>query len=335
VQTHDIVVIGGSAGALRPVQNILRRLPAGLPAAVFLVIHTPPDSSGVLPAVLSKWGTLPAQNASDGEQIRAGRVYVAPPDHHLLVHRGHMSVTRGPRENRFRPAVDPLFRTAAAAYGPRVIGVILSGGQDDGAAGLAHIKRGGGVAIAQDPGDADAPSMPDSAIRQVDVDHVLSAENIAAVIAGLVQTPVEEAAMSANDEPRDPAETGTNALHTGSLPGPPSGFVCPECGGALWEVRDGELVRFQCHVGHGFSADSLLAAHSDGLDMALWTALRALEESAALRRRMADHARKRGMSAIAEAYEEHALDSEARAQIIRRVLVSGKPGRVPEPLTER
>jgi two-component system chemotaxis response regulator CheB len=321
VLTRDIIVIGGSAGALASLRPLLRGLPAGLPAAIFVVVHIPPDSPGELAAILGKLGPLPAETAADGGRIRSGRIYVAPPDHHLLVERGHVRVTRGPRENRFRPAVDPLFRTAAAAYGPRVIGVILSGAQDDGVVGLQQIKALGGIAIVQDPAEAEAPSMPESAMRQVSVDHVLRPGDMAAILAGLVGTPVEEVPMANHEPKQDVAEVGLDALETGRLPGPPSPFTCPECGGALWELREGELIRFRCHVGHAYNGESLVAAQTDGLETAGWTALRALEESAALRRRMAEHARQRGMTAIARSYDEHAEESEARATIVRRVLV--------------
>jgi two-component system chemotaxis response regulator CheB len=323
VQPRDIIVIGGSVGALTAVTKILRALPARLPAGIFVVIHTAPDAPGLLDKILTKAGPLPATYAVDGEPIRRGHVYVAPPDHHLLIKNGHVRVARGPREHRFRPAVDPLFRTAAAVYGARVVGIILSGGQDDGVLGLAHIEMGGGVTIAQDPDDADAPSMPEHAIREIPIDHVLRADDIAAVVCGLVGAGTKEALVTENIQPpRDSAEEGTDALESADRLAPPSPFTCPDCGGALWEIKEGELIRYQCHVGHRFSGDSLIDAQSDGLETALWTALRALEESSALRRRMAKHARTRGMSAIADAYDEHANDSEARAKVVRRMLVT-------------
>ena len=325
--THDIIVIGGSAGAFGGLKRILQGLPPGFSAAIFVVIHTAADSAGILPALLSKAGPLPAFAAVDGAPIRLGAVYVAPPDHHLLVQPEKMRVTRGPRENRFRPAVDPLFRTAAASYGPRVIGVLLSGGQDDGVIGLSHITRHGGVTIVQDPAEAEISSMPESAIQQIDIDHVLRVDDMPAVISGLVRQPIAEDVVTANGRPRrDPAEAGTDALDSHELPGPPSPFTCPDCGGVLWELREGELVRFQCHVGHAFSGDGLAHAQSDGLDAALWTALRALEESSALRRRMAVHARERGMNVIADSYEAHAMESEMRAKAVRRILITNTAG---------
>lgn len=318
---HHVIVIGGSAGALQSLLKIVRGLPVGFPAAIFVAIHTAPDNPGRLSTVLDQ-KPLPAVTATDGLRIQPGHIYVAPPDHHLLIKNGHIRVTRGPRENGFRPAVDPLFRTAAAAYGPSVIAVILSGGGDDGLLGLSHVKRGGGIVIAQDPTEADSPSMPWHAIKQIDVDHTLRADDMAAIISGLVRERVDEGAgTAAVDDPRpDQAEAGTDALDTGTLPGPPTAYRCPECGGALWELRDGKLLHFQCYVGHAFSPESLASAHADSLDEALWTALRALEESSSLRRRMAEHARLRGMSGIADSYEDHARDSEARATVLRRFI---------------
>jgi two-component system, chemotaxis family, protein-glutamate methylesterase/glutaminase len=310
---RDIVVIGGSAGAISALRTILAGLPVDYPAALFVVVHSSAEGPGMLPRVLSRSGPLPAEAASDGDVVRAGRIYVAPPDHHLLLERGHMRVTRGPRENRVRPAVDPLFRTAAMAHGPRVIGVILSGGQDDGVLGLSYIRKLGGVTVAQDPAEADAPGMPESAIRLGVVDHVLPAGRIAGILAELTGQPADEAPLSDTEAPRDIALSGGSGLEIASQEGPPSPFTCPECGGALWELREGELIRFQCHVGHSFGGDGLVTAQSAALEAALWSALRALEEAAALRRRMAGHARGRNMHAIAADYEEQAQDSGARA----------------------
>jgi two-component system chemotaxis response regulator CheB len=327
VQTRDTVVVGGSAGALSALVELLRGLPASLPAAIFVVVHSAPNSSGALPMILSNATSFPARTAIDGEPIRLGQVYVAPPDHHLLVYPRCVRVTRGPRENRFRPAIDPLFRTAAAAYGPRVIGVILSGGQGDGVIGLSQIKRKGGVVIAQDPRFADSPGMPENAIRQVGVHHVLRPDDMAAVISGLVGAPVEEGTMTADTPHRDRAETGTDALDSGILPGPPSSFTCPECGGALWELREDQLVSYQCHVGHSYNGDDLVVAQSETLESALWTALRTLEEGSALRRRMAQHARQHGMLAIAEGYEDQAAETEARARVIRQAITEAPASR--------
>jgi two-component system chemotaxis response regulator CheB len=321
--SRNIVVVGGSAGALDSLVKLLRNLPQGFPAAILVAVHTAPENTGHLSMILARAGKLPAETATDGSVIQVGRVYVAPPDHHLLVKDGTLRVTRGPRENGFRPALDPLYRTAAAAYGSGVIAIILSGGGDDGILGLSMVKRRGGTIIVQDPDEAAAPSMPSRAIHAIEVDHTLRAEDMASIVSGLVR----QAAGEAPSPPlravgADVAEAGTDALDSGLLPGPPTAFTCPQCSGALWEVRDGDLVRYQCHVGHAFSPDSLAAGQADDLEQALWTALRTLEESSTLRRRMAQHAREHGMNAIAEAYEEHALDSESRAKLLRRVITA-------------
>jgi two-component system chemotaxis response regulator CheB len=220
-----------------------------------------------------------------------GHIYIGPPDHHLLLERRRIQVTRGPKENGFRPAVDPLFRTAALAFGREVIGVILSGGQNDGTHGLCLIKRYGGIAIVQNPSDAAVGSMPESAIRHCDVDHVVSADQMGAIIAGLVDMPVATAdGVIPEDEQPDVAEAGSDALHSPQPAGPPSVFTCPECSGTLWEIKEGDLMRYRCRVGHAFTAESLVGKQNDAVEQALWTAVRVLEESSASRMKMAARA---------------------------------------------
>jgi two-component system, chemotaxis family, protein-glutamate methylesterase/glutaminase len=324
---HDIIVVGASAGGMQVVVEILRGLPRDLPAAVFVVIHTAPSSPGILPQILDRASSLSVEHARDGEAVRHGRVYVAPPDRHMLLKDGHIVRTHGPRENGFRPAVDPLFRTAARVYGPRVIGVILSGGLDDGTEGLALVKRHGGLTVVQDPEDAIFPSMPASAIQGVEVDHVLATPAIAPALVKLAHQPVPEGALTmaeGNGAARDVAEGGDNALQRG-MPGPPSNLTCPDCGGALWEMRDGKLIKYRCHVGHGYTPDGLVAAQSEALETALWSALRALEENADLRRRMARRAAKGNWPQLVRQYEQQAADTEERATVIRNLLLSDRP----------
>lgn len=320
---RDIVVIGGSAGALQPLMQLLRSFPASTPASFFVVIHTSPDTPGMLATVLGNRTELPVAYATDGTRVERGHVYVAPPDHHLLLRDGVMAVTRGPRENGFRPAVDPLFRTAAAAHRGRVIGVILSGGLDDGTRGLAAIKDAGGLAIVQQLDDVVASGMPASAIRNVAVDHVVPSANLAPLLARLIAEPppVEDRVMSDEDRAPDRAERGLHALERGGYPGPPSAFTCPECGGALWELSNGKLTRFACHVGHSYTPDTLATGMAATLEAALWTALRALEENSAFLRRMEDRAAINGLDRIAEGYGTKAKDVEARAEIVRSALV--------------
>ncbi len=188
---HDIIVIGGSAGAIAPLVQLVQSFPPDLPAAVFIVVHSSPKLPSFLPEILQHSGSLPVVHASDGIPIERGHIYVAPPDYHLLVKHDYMRVVFGPKENWFRPAIDPLFRTAATAYGNRVAGIVLSGLLYDGTGGLIEIKKQGGLAIVQDPQEAAVPCMPLSAIKHVTVDHILSITDMARVLSELSYEPVQ------------------------------------------------------------------------------------------------------------------------------------------------
>jgi two-component system chemotaxis response regulator CheB len=321
VAISRLVVIGGSAGAFEAVRTILAALPPDLNAALFIVIHTSSTSPGVADQILSRRSVLPVTYAQHGERIQPAHVYIAPPDHHLVIRDGRMGLGQGPRENRFRPAVDPLFRTAARAYGPRVNGVVLSGGQDDGAAGLAAVKRHGGLTMVQDPAEASVTSMPKAALKSVEVDVVAPADGIARRIVELVEEERRSLEDVMPEEPRDAAETGMDRIHRADALGPPSPFTCPDCGGTLWQIEHGRVVQFQCHVGHRFGPDSLVIAQEDAIGQALWTALRAVEEHSELHRRMATRARTSQWPQIAEEYDARAAAAEARADILRRVLM--------------
>jgi two-component system chemotaxis response regulator CheB len=325
---RDILVVGASAGGVEALSEMVRGLPSDLPAAVFVVLHVPAHATSVLPRILSHAGRLPAAHAGEGEPIRPGRLYVAPPDHHMLLRPGHVYLSRGPRENSHRPAVDPLFRTAARAYGVRVVGVLLSGALDDGTAGLAAIKRRGGTAVVQNPNEALFSGMPRSAIESVEVDHVVSLAEISPLLSRLTREPVkEEAEEPVSDEMEQ--ETKMEAFDLSAFedrehPGTPSMFGCPECGGTLWEMQEGELIRFRCRVGHAYSTDSLLAEQSEALEAALWSAFRALEESASLARRMAARARERAQPLSAARFAEQAKDAHERAALVRQLLLKGE-----------
>lgn len=323
-------MIGGSAGGLSALLDLVRGLPADFPAALFVVIHTSPDNPGVLPQILQRAGALPAALARDREAIEPGRIYVAAPDHHLLLGPGFVHVGRGPRENGFRPAVDPLFRTAARSYGPRVIGIVLSGGLNDGTHGLSQIAAAGGLAIAQSPEDALIPSMPLSAIQNVEVHRVLEAAKLAPALLELIQEPIEERVETMTTEIDDTAAVG-DSLREHQPPGQPAPYTCPECGGALWETVDGSLLRFRCHVGHAFTAEILLSEQDANLDNALWRALRALEENAALSRRMAERSERVGMTELARRYTNTSDEVEASARVIRKVLMRESLSRSPQP----
>jgi two-component system chemotaxis response regulator CheB len=322
---HDIVVIGASAGGVDALVAVVRALPADLAAAVFVVLHFPPSSTSALSAILSREGPLPASTPSDREAIEPGRIYVARPDYHLLVEPGYVRLTRGPKENGHRPAVDPLLRTAARAYGPRVVGVVLSGALDDGAAGLSDIKARGGVALIQDPDEALFPGMPRSAAERVDVDFCLPVAKLGAELARLSREPVRDEGLSpvseAIESASEAAEANPRALKGGARIGRPSDLTCPECHGSLYEEREGKLDRYRCRVGHAYSEDTLFAAQSDGLEAALWVALRALEEQAELTRRIGARARDRGNSQVAARFDNRARLSDERAALIREALL--------------
>ena len=301
-------------------------LPADLPAAVFVVLHVPAHGSSVMPQILSRAGALPAAHAVDGEEIRAGRIYVAPPNYHVLVKAGRVRGVRGPSENGHSPAADPLFRTAARDYGRRVVGVVLSGTLDDGTAGLQAVKERDGVAVVQDPETALFPGMPRSAMENVDVDHVLPLAEIAPLLERLARLPVEEKGGTPMSEEMemetDIAEVDEALTLRDERPGVPSPFSCPECGGVLLELNDEKLFRFRCRTGHAYSPDSLLSEQHEALEEALWTALRALEESGVLARRLTERARGRGHKLAAAQFERQSHDADARAAIVRQALLN-------------
>jgi two-component system chemotaxis response regulator CheB len=321
--THDIIVIGGSGGGLEALRSILAGLPPDLPAALFVVIHIGEISH--LAYILAQGTALSVVRAESGATIERGKVYVAVPGMHLLLHGSHILLRRGPRENLSRPAIDPLFRSAAATFGGRVIGVVLSGALADGTAGLRSIKRCGGLAVVQQPEQALVPAMPRSALRYVDVDYVRSATEIAPLLLRLVREP----AGPATDVPLDiKLETAIAAQELADMKaddvlGKPSRFTCPECHGALWEIEDGAMLRYRCHVGHAFSADAVLSAQGEETDKLLGTLQRSHQERAALARKMADRERARKRDNLADHLEKRARDYEEDALLVRELLRSG------------
>jgi two-component system chemotaxis response regulator CheB len=322
---HDIIVIGASAGGVKAVSTIASQLPTDLPAAVFVVIHTSPYSPSHLPEILARAGPLPAVHPVDGEPITPGRVYVAPSDRHLLLEPGRVRLTRGPRENRFRPAVDPLFRSAALAYGPRVVGVILTGALDDGAAGLWVVKMCGGIAIVQDPEDAHFPWMPRSALRQTRVDLCCPLDQIPQALGRLASEPPTETAtlqVPKSVEIETRIAMGEQGLHAGvERLGENSTFACPECHGVLHHVEHGGGMRFRCHTGHAYTADALLAELTESAEESLWNAVRSIEETSLLMQSIASRARDAGDGKLAEAYERKATETARRSELLRQLVL--------------
>jgi two-component system chemotaxis response regulator CheB len=318
---RDIVVVGASAGGVESLGRMAASLPPDLPAAILVVLHVPAEGTSLLPSILSRQGPLRAAHAGAGEPVRPGRIYVAPPNRHLLLHDDQLSLGRGPRENSHRPAVDPLFRSAARAVGSRAIGVVLSGALDDGTAGLAAIKALGGVAVAQDPNDALYPAMPTNAIEQVGVDHVVPAAAMGELLATLTGEPASNP-LDAADGTQVEVEMSEIAAGNaeGRRPGRPSGFSCPDCNGVLWEIDEDEIFRFRCRIGHAWSPESLLAQQNDGIEAALWIALRSLEERGALSRRLSRAATERGHHISAGRFHEQAEEAEHGAALVRALL---------------
>ncbi|HSP20225.1 MAG TPA: chemotaxis protein CheB [Myxococcaceae bacterium] len=301
---RDIVVIGTSAGGLAALQHLVSRLPADLPAALFIVMHSAAEPGSKLAEILSGWGPLPAHAAIHGERIAPGRIYVAPSDTHMTLRRDFVRVTRGPRENGHRPAVDPLFRTAARMYGPRVIGVVLTGNQSCGTEGLMAVKAQGGVAVVQS--DPEYPGMVTSAVKHVAVDHTASLAALPGLLRGLVVEPIS-----------DDAVEDTQGSHT-VLP-PRSNIVCPTCQEAMVESDDGGVLRYRCQVGHAFSIDSLLVEKSEALESALWASVRSLEESAQLADRLASSASRN----LSQRFRDKADALRQHAGLIQDVLLHG------------
>ena len=323
--TRDIITIGASAGGVETLRGLVSLLPAELPAALFVVLHIPQNVPSLLPALLQRAGSLPARHPADNTPIENGWIYVAPPNRHMLLEPGRVRIIHGPKENRHRPAVDPLFRSAAWAYRSRVVGVVLSGNLDDGTAGLSAIKACGGTAVVQDPAEALSSDMPFNALRNVAVDHQLTIKQIAELLTDLanrttadapdhvsptIQTEVEFIKMT--KEAEDMSQLGGNR----------TAFACPSCHGALWELQNSNLTRYRCHTGHAFSPESLLAEQSDAIEQALYSALRALQEKGIALRRLAAHYA--NLPDLRCDYEARAGEAETSAESIRSLLNGGK-----------
>jgi two-component system, chemotaxis family, protein-glutamate methylesterase/glutaminase len=325
--TRDVIVVGASAGGVEPLQRMAASLPPDLPASVFVVLHLASHQPSSLPEVLDRAGPLRAAGAEDGQAIEHGRIYVAPPDHHVVVEPDKVRVVMGPKENRHRPSVDVLFRSAARAYGPRVIGAVLSGSLDDGTAGLISIKIRGGLTIVQDPAEAFSDSMPRNAMRYLEVDHVVPAFSLGSLLGRLTREKIDAAAAPPPtaemiEETRiAKLDPGSQRAPDDAKPGVRSAVACPDCRGVLWEIQEGDLLRFRCRTGHAYSPETLLSAQEEGVEAALWEALRAIEERVALRRRLIEQARERRLDSLVKHFEAQAKEAEGAVESLRRLLL--------------
>ena len=335
--THDTIVIGASAGGVQALRTLVEGLQKDLPAAVFIVLHIPAEPPSVLPEILARDCPLPVAHAVNDEMIVPGRVYVAPPDQHLLIEKRHIKLVHGPKENLHRPSIDALFRSAARWAGPRTIGVILTGARDDGTSGMRAIKSRGGITIVQDPAEAAFPSMPMSVMQDIKVDYSIPLFEIAPLLARLAGKTAEEQGrypvpedleietrIAQQDMESDEMLASVEKLGTISK------LTCPDCNGALWEIDD-EMLRYRCHVGHAFSADALSEGQTQMLEVALWSAVRALEEQMILSRRIVERARKANHTRAAKIFEERAEEAEKHSSSIRQLLLRNRKDDIGEP----
>jgi two-component system, chemotaxis family, protein-glutamate methylesterase/glutaminase len=289
---RDIIVIGASAGGSEAILKLCSYLTPDLQAAVFIVWHLGRESTGYLPQMISKVTNIPIRNAADGERFSNGNIYVAPPDMHLLVEDGITRTTRGPKENRVRPAIDPLFRSAAYYHGSRVIGIILSGMLNDGTSGLWSIKERGGIVIAQSPEEAQFSGMPEEAIRNVEVDHISTVREISMLLPELIQKEVKIEKSSPSDNLTIEVEYASGKINGSDKMekiGELTPYTCPECHGSLWKVMDEKPLRYRCHTGHAYTAEHLAADLGETIDIYLWNTIRGIEEQARLFKLMADN----------------------------------------------
>lgn len=324
-----LFVVGASAGGVAALLELFAALPADFPAAVAVALHVG-DRPSMLPAVIARRCRLQVSHAHDGDPLSPGHIHVAPPDHHLLVVGRQLRLTRGPKEHHTRPAIDPMFSSAAMVHGPAVVGVVLTGMLDDGTAGLQAIKERGGQAIVQDPAEAFAPSMPASALRHVHVDHCLPLSRMGGLLCELAAVPVHHVATPAPERLRHEHELVTgegDAMEHLEAIGTPSPFACPQCHGGLWEVMDSRPQRYRCHTGHGYTLRTLQQSLASASDEAGRNALRSLQERQLLLRHMALQQRATAHESEAERTETAARRVERQVEVLRKLLEDG-----PEPL---
>ena len=323
-----IVTVGASAGGVESLTALVASLPPDLDAAVLIVLHIPPNLVSTLPQILSQKGPLRAVHPTDGEQIKPGHVYVAPPDQHLLIEADRVLVKRGPKENRNRPSVDALFRSAAYSHGARVIGIVLSGALDDGTSGLWSIKRLGGITIVQDPAESSFDSMPSNALSQVDIDYCLSVHKMGALLSRLTrEARPSEPDNAAQDRHRMHVEVSVavdgDAFRKGVMEiGQLTPFTCPECQGVLVRLTEGKLTRFRCHTGHAYSASALLSGVMGKIDESYWAVMRSLEEAAMLLEQIGNNLTNEGQGKAAKIFLDRSKAAMEQSRQLRDAVLS-------------
>lgn len=319
---RDIIVVGASAGGILALKELFNSIPQDFRASIFVVLHVSSSSPGFLPVILSKAGILDASHPVDGELIKPGFIYVAPPDHHLLLEGNCVLVRKGPKENNFRPSVDALFRSAAYVYGPRVIGIVLSGMLNDGTSGLWSVKRMGGLAIIQEPSDADYPSMPLNVQDYVTVDYSIRASDMGPLLQKLTTENTSKKPKISKEEMaflkmEVVISKQDNAFEMGIMnEGNLTPLTCPECHGVLVRLIEGKFIRFRCHTGHAYTASALLADLSKSVEETLWQSMRGLEETTLLLNQISEHFKKEGLKEAASIFARKADMTTRRARVI-------------------
>jgi two-component system chemotaxis response regulator CheB len=338
MRQRDIIVIGASAGGVQALMRVVSALPVNLSASIFVVVHTSPDAPGVLDKVLNRLDGQRARYARNGMKIERDTIYIAPPDRHMMVEESAIRITRGPKQNRNRPSIDALFQSAAAAFRERVIGVVLTGYLGDGSAGLATIKKAGGVTVVQDPEDAQVSEMPIQALQRTDPDYCAPLDHIPRILESLVQGTAETvggvmasnrrlvrgaSTRSKHSQHKNGARSQKNSGLTSGQKKELTGLTCPECHGTIWEVRDEDHkhnVQFKCPVGHKYGPQSMIEAHSDTLERAMWAALRCLKENITLHKRLVEYSRNLGRDKAADIYGRQLREKEMHAQVLHALL---------------
>jgi two-component system chemotaxis response regulator CheB len=321
-QRRDIVVVGASSGGVTALLDLVASLPHDFAASLFIVQHLAPYSPSILPELLSRVSPLKAKHPSDGEVFEAGVIYVAPPDHHLLLEDDRVLVTRGPKENRFRPSIDALFRSAAYNYGPRVVGVVLTGFLDDGTSGLWSVQRLGGLAVVQDPADATAPAMPTNALEYVTADHVVPLAELSALLVRLTAEPapakpkVKKAELDLLQIELTIAKRD-NAFELGIIDkGELTPFTCPDCHGALTQLVEGNIIRYRCHTGHAYTISALLSEVTQSVESMLYQSMRGLEETKMLLQKIGEHFVEHKQQPIADLFFKKSAQTGKQARIV-------------------
>jgi two-component system chemotaxis response regulator CheB len=319
---RDIIVVGASAGGVTALVDLVQSIPKDINAAIFIVLHIPSSSPSNLPAILSNAGLLNAVHPKDGQPVKPGRIYVASPDHHMLLEGGRVLIKKGPKENRFRPSIDALFRSAAYVYGPRVIGIVLSGVLNDGTSGLWSVKRLGGITIIQEPNDADFPGMPLNVLDYVKVDYTIAASKMGALLNKLTkEKALRKPKISKKEMDFLKMEVviskQDNAFAMGIMDeGDLTPFTCPECHGVLVRLIEGKFIRFRCHTGHAYTASALLADLSKSVEETLWQAMRGLEETTLLLNQIGAHFKSHNQKDAARIFARKADMTTKRARVI-------------------